>query len=392
MRILFWASLAAVLYTYLLYPALIFLLARLRPRPFYAAPTTPSVSAVLAVHNGIELLRRKIEHLLSLDYPNLREILIVSDGSTDGTAEYLASLSQPLIRPIVLPEHGGKGSALNAAIARAAGDIILFVDIRPELDSGTLTRMAQCFADPSVGCVAAELKLVDAGHDAVAAAVGGLYWRYEQSIRLWEAAFDSPVGVYGGCYAIRRELARPLPAGIILDDMFQPLSVIRQGYRSVLSADAYVFDQWPATARKEFQRKVRTMAGNFQLLRLAPWVLTPQNRLWLQLVSHKLLRLVIPYLLAALFASSIVLGRHSIFYLSFAVLEAAAFLTGLLGLKLQLPLIGRLAAACSAFLVLNAAAVAGLFQFLARGDALWKMWKPTAAPVQDRLGKTQAIG
>lgn len=386
MRVLFWLAFGGVVYTYAVYPLIIFLLAKARPRPCKEAALAPKVSVILAVHNGYELLPRKIDHLLNLAYPNLQEIVIVSDGSTDGTAEYLLALHHPLITPVILSQHGGKGNALNAGINYVTSEIVLFVDLRPELAPGTLQSMVNCFADPAVGCVAAELKLLDAGHDAVSAAVGGLYWQYEQAIRMWEAALDSPVGVYGGCYAVRRNLVRPLPSGIILDDMYQPLSVIRQGYRSVYCAGAYVFDQWPKTARREFDRKVRTMAGNFQLLRLAPWIVTPQNRVCFQLVSHKLLRLIVPYLLVVMLASSMVLGRHSAFYATLAALQAAALLLALVRLKFRIPLLDRLASASSALLVLNTAAVVGLFEFLSRGNALWKMWKPTAPPPQEQFG------
>ena len=122
-------------------------------------------------------------------------------------------------------------------------------------------------------------------------------------------SFASPVGVYGGFYAIRRELAVPQPAGMILDDMFQPLSIIRQGYRSVLDPRACVYDTWPKKIEDEFHRKVRTLAGNFQLFHLAPWTLTPRNPVFFQLFSHKVMRLVVPYLLVLLLVSTLALSR-----------------------------------------------------------------------------------
>jgi len=277
-KIVFWVSLLGILYTYVGYPVAMWMLARLRPRAWKTAPITPSVSIVLAVHNGIDLLQSKIEHLLGLDYPGIQEIVIVSDGSSDGTAELLGRQQHPLIKSIVLKEHSGKAVAVNAGMAEASAEVILFVDIRPEIAPGAIAELVCNFADPNVGCVAGELHLRPGDHDATSAAVGGLYWRYEQWIRKCEATFDSPVGVYGGFYAVRRELAVRQPAGMILDDMFQPLSIIRQGYRSVLDTNAYVYDRWPENVAGEFHRKVRTLAGNFQLVQLAPWILTLQNR------------------------------------------------------------------------------------------------------------------
>ncbi len=232
MKTVFWLSLAGILYAYLGYPVAIWLLGRLRPCPWKFAPITPSVSIVLAVHNGAGLLPRKIQHLLHLDYGNVKEIIVVSDGSNDGTAELLSSERHPLLKSIVLKEHSGKAVAVNAGVAQATGDVILFVDIRPEIARAAIQQLVGNFADPKVGCVAGELILRREGHDATSVAIGGLYWRYEQWIRKCESVVDSPVGVYGGFYAIRRELAVLQPPGMILDDMFQPLSIIRQGYRS----------------------------------------------------------------------------------------------------------------------------------------------------------------
>jgi cellulose synthase/poly-beta-1,6-N-acetylglucosamine synthase-like glycosyltransferase len=158
----------------------------------------------------------------------------------------------PLFKIIILKEHCGKAVAVNAGVAEATADVILFVDIRPEIAPGAIQQLVGNFADPKVGCVCGKLTLRQAGHDAASEAVGGFYWRYEQWLRTCEAAVDSPVGVYGGFYAIRRELAVRQPAGMILDDMFQPLSIIRQGYRSVLDPHANVYDTWPEKLRASF--------------------------------------------------------------------------------------------------------------------------------------------
>ena len=390
MKIVFWLSLAGGLYTYVGYPLLMWMLARLWPRPWQVAPITPSVSVVLAVHNGVLLLPHRIQHLIGLDYPNIREIIIVSDGSTDGTAELLARERHPRVRSIVLQEHGGKAVAVNAGVAEATADVILFVDIRPDIAPGGIQQLVSNFADRKVGCVAGNLKLRQEGHDAVSTAVGGLYWRYEQWIRTCEALSDSPVGVYGGFYAIRRNLAVRQPAGIILDDMFQPLSIIRQGYRSVIDQQAFVYDTWPKNLEGEFHRKIRTLAGNFQLFRLAPWTLTLQNRVLFQLVSHKIMRLIVPYFLVLMLVSAITLSAHSSLYAAFAALQIVFWVVAIVGLRYRIPGLHRVAAPAGALLVLNAAAVAGLYKFLFTRGPLWKIWnlsKP-AAPSSTSEGET----
>jgi glycosyltransferase involved in cell wall biosynthesis len=389
MSLIFWVSLAIILYTYAGYPLAIALLARLHPRPWVRAPwpvgTQPPISVIMAVHNGAAMLPAKLVHLLALDPELIHEIIVVSDGSTDTTPTLLKQASDPRLRAIILEQHGGKAVALNAGIAAATGEILLFVDIRPRVEPGALAALLSNFADPSVGCVAGELLLNTVGHDATASAVSGLYWRYEQWIRNCEAAWDSPVGVYGGFYAIRRSAASAAPDGIILDDMFQPLSVIRQGYRSVLDRSAFVIDTWPSQAAGEFQRKVRTLAGNFQLISNAPWLLTPKNRVLFQLVSHKLLRLVVPYFFVLLLVSSAVLGVHSLPFLLFAVAQAAFWLMAAIALKARIPVVHRIASPASALLVLNAAAVVGLHTFLFTSGPLWKIWFPTAAPADSHF-------
>ncbi len=384
MRLLFWLSLIGILYAYVGYPIAIWALARLRPQRWKVAPLTPSVSIVMAVHNAAALLAAKLDHLLGLDYPNLKEIFVVSDGSTDGTAELLARLQHPLLKPIVLREHAGKAFAVNAGLAQATADVVLFVDIRPEIGHGSIQRLMENFADPKVGCVAGELLLRQAGHDAASTAVGGFYWRYEQWIRKCESTFDSPVGVYGGFYAVRRALAVAQPAGMILDDIFQPLSIIRQGYRSVVDTHACVFDTWPENVADEFHRKVRTLAGNFQLLQLAPWTLTLQNRTLFQLVSHKLMRLLVPYLMVSLLVSTLMLSLASPVFAVLAAVQLLALAIALIGLRTRIPMLHHVVAPFSALLMLNAAAVVGLYKFLTTRGPLWKIWNSTPAqPASD---------
>lgn len=382
MKIVFWLSLLGISYTYLGYPLIMWVLARFRPRPWRVAPITPSVSFVLAVHNGVSLLPGQIRHLLELDYPNTREIILVSDGSTDGTGELLAAQRDTRLTIVVLEDHQGKAVAVNAGVAKATSDVIVFVDIRPQIAPGSIHRLVSNFADEKVGCVSGNLKLRQEGHDAASGAVGGFYWRYEQWIRTCEAVSDSPVGVYGGFYAIRRAAFVPQPAGIILDDMFQPLSIIRQGYRSVVDPLAYVYDTWPKESGAEFNRKVRTLAGNFQLFQLEPWTLTPQNRVLFQLVSHKVMRLIVPYLLILLLVSTSVLSTTSVSYAAFAAFQTLGWIIAAVSLRVEIPLINRAGAPASALLVLNAAAVVGLYKFLFTRGPLWKIWnsgKPVAS-------------
>jgi glycosyltransferase involved in cell wall biosynthesis len=384
MRLLFWISFLGILYTYVGYPFAMAILARLWKRPWLRAPweiekNQAPVTIVMAVHNGAAMLPAQLAHLLTLDPHLIQEVIVVSDGSNDATPAILTEMQGPRLKIILLPQQGGKAAALGYGIASATTEILLFVDIRPHIEPGALDALLANFADPKVGCVAGELLLHSEGHDAAASAVSGLYWRYEQWIRTCEAEVDSPTGVYGGFYAIRRALATAPPEGLILDDVFQPLTVIRKGYRSVIDRTAYVTDRWPSSSVGEFQRKVRTLAGNFQLIAGSPWMLTPANRVLFQFMSHKLLRLLVPYFFILLLITSICLANHSVIYFYFATLQLLCWSVAIVSLRWRLPLVHHLAGPASALLVLNAAAVVGLARFLFTRGPLWKIWHPTGA-------------
>ncbi|HLJ23534.1 MAG TPA: glycosyltransferase [Candidatus Acidoferrales bacterium] len=373
---IFWTAAALLLYTYAGYPLWIFLRALARPRPWRRAPVFPTVSVILVVHNGAGVLQAKIDHLLTLDYPPERlELIAVSDGSTDATAQILRR--NRLVHSIIFPKRVGKCAALNAGMRRASGEILVFEDIRPAHDSAALRSLVSNFADPQVGCAAGEVVLHEDGHEPSARAVGRLYWRYEQWIRRNESLLDSVTGVYGGFYAVRRKLAARLPDSAVLDDVLQPLAVIRQGYRAVVDVHARVQDVWPRRLRAEFQRKARTLAGNFQLLQLVPWSLTSENRLRFAFVSHKLLRLLGPALLVILAGASAELAARSRGYAALAAAQLLFYLAALCGARLRLPGITRLAAAARAFCMMNLAVVAGFYKFLATRGPLWSIWNPT---------------
>lgn len=373
---LFVVTATIIAYTYVGFPLWIYLQSLLYPRRWQRADICPTVSVIMAVRNGAPLLSEKIDHLLSLDYPKgLMEIIVASDGSHDGTNKILGKVTDPRFVPIICPEHRGKASAVNAAIRCATNDILVFVDIRPRLEADALRQLVSNFADPTVGCVTGELSLRIDHHDTGTRVVGGLYWRYEQWIRKCEALTGSTVGVYGGFYAVRRELATVLPEALILDDMYQPLSVVRKGWRSVLDESARVWDVWPRTSAGEFRRKVRTLAGNYQLVRIAPWLLGPDNPLLFQLASHKLLRLLVPFLLPLLFVLNCALHTRQPFS-ALLLGQAMFYQVAILGLISDIPMLRKVTGPAGAFVMLNAAAVVALFKYLFARGPLLNLWTP----------------
>lgn len=344
MRAVFWISVVTVLYVYVGYPVVLAVWARLRPRPLGAVgiQRLPRVTVIVAARNEGARLAARIENLLSLDYPAaLRQIIVVSDGSHDSTAGVLAQHRRE-VEAYFLPPVG-KASALNLGAAAATGDILVFADARQRFAPDALRRLVEPFADPVVGGVSGEL-MIDAdvpSSDGTESPVGegvGLYWRYEKWLRQQESRIGSTLGATGAIYALRRSEWRPLPAETLLDDVLAPMRVVLAGKRIVFNTEARAYDRSSADADTERRRKVRTLAGNFQLLRLEPALLVPfVNPVWLQFVSHKLGRLLVPYALGTLFVANCALAHVNLFYGLTLTLQVAFYLLAFHGAQLATP-------------------------------------------------------
>lgn len=350
-------------YTYAGYPLLMAVWAKLLPRRVSAQPGfQPKVSVCVVVYNGERYLERKLDSLRQLDYPpELLEFLVYSDGSSDGTealAQQLAE-AEPRLRAFSGAVRLGKPSGLNRLAAEATGDVLLMTDVRQPLSRGALRALLEPLSDPSIGCVSGSLVLVgDTGPSA--------YWRYEKAIRGFEARVGCMVGVSGSLYVIRRRDFRALPSDVLLDDMFVPLQTAGSRKRIVLSHDAEAYDEAYGD-EQEFGRKVRTLAGNYQLVAKLPWLLLPfKNPVWFQLVSHKLLRLLCPFALLGLLWAALSLALSP----ELSPLERALWQTlaagqlGFYALAACGVRAGRLGSLARTFLVLNAAAVVGLWRFV----------------------------
>jgi cellulose synthase/poly-beta-1,6-N-acetylglucosamine synthase-like glycosyltransferase len=362
----FWVSLLLLLYAYVGYPALIGAWALLRPRPAVRRVILPTVTIVVVAHNEAERIGARIDNLRSLDYPKeFLEILIVSDGSTDGTAERARAGEPAGMRVVAFAARRGKPAVLNEIVLRSRGDIVVLADARQRFDPGAVRALVALFADPEVGAVSGDLILTDDGRGTAVGQGVSAYRRYESFVRLCESRVGSTVGATGAIYAIRRDLFPPLPEDTILDDVLIPMRIARRGYRVLFEPAARAFDHAPASAREEFGRKARTLAGNFQLFFREKWLLNPLgNRLWLQTVSHKGLRLVGPVLLLAAFSSSLILIGRPGYRLALLVQVAfysSALLGGLLRGRGKVPPLFSLP---YTFCLVNGAALAGAFRFL----------------------------
>jgi cellulose synthase/poly-beta-1,6-N-acetylglucosamine synthase-like glycosyltransferase len=294
---LFLFSLAFCAYTLFGYPLLLGLMVRWRTRPVRKAAWPATVSVILPVYNGEPWIAAKLESILALNYPaELVEILIVSDGSTDATASIVGGFTgRAKIEFLAVPKRG-KAAALNAALCRATGEILFFTDVRQQLHADSLANLVACFADPEVGVASGEL-VIREGAGLEEASVG-LYWKYEKWIRKQQSRLDSVLGATGCIYAMRRQLASPLPEDTLNDDMYLPLAAFFRGARVILDDSALAYD-YPTPLASEFRRKVRTLAGVYQIVGFYPALLGPRNRMWIHFFSHKLARLLMPWAMLA---------------------------------------------------------------------------------------------
>jgi cellulose synthase/poly-beta-1,6-N-acetylglucosamine synthase-like glycosyltransferase len=369
-----WVGLITLLYAYVLYPLAVWALARRRPqspRAGAASPAAPAFSVVLAVHDEASRIGSRLDEIVALiaTTRSPAEVIVVANGCGDDTVALARAHPSPLVRVIELTENAGKAHALTCAFEAAKGELLVFADARQRWAADSLQRLLENFASPEVGAVSGEL-VIEAASGALAGV--GLYWRYEKWLRRNEGRLYSTVGVSGSICAVRRELFRPIPRGVLLDDLYWPLQVVMQGRRVVYDERALAHDRLPDRPTDEFRRKVRTLSGNFQLVAMLPQALLPwRNPIWVQFVSHKLLRLVIPWmLLAGFFASGLLEGRpYRTFFLAqllFYGLAASALAGGPASRW-------RLGTVAASFVVVNAAAWLAFWVWICgRSGGAWK--------------------
>lgn len=383
-RAVFWSSLAFILYTYVGYPLILWVWSTLkhdrsRPSPEIRdwagkRPTSKRVAIIIAACNEATVIAEKIQNVLSLDYPKDRmKVIVVSDGSTDGTDEVIRSFGGA-VRLIALKDRLGKAEALNRAVASTECEIVVLTDARQRLDAQAVRVLIERFRDNRIGAVSGRLVL-SAGPEGELREMG-LYWRYELFMRGREGRIGSVIGVTGALYAIRRRLWRSMPAGTILDDVFLPMSVVLSGYRVALEPAAVAYDWVSKDLGEEFVRKARSLAGNYQVLWHLPQILIPGlNPVWFQYGSHKIARLIVPFALIALFVSNLTITHG--FYGVFLMLQFVWYTLAAFGGIRPLRRVAELAMSGSATITaMNGAAIMGLIYFLSGKKDIWVRDQP----------------
>ncbi len=386
----FWVSTLLLAYVYVGYPGLVWTWASLRQRRARAArdgapaggaaapegvDASPLVTVLVIAHDEAANVAARIENLLAQEYPADRlEIVLASDGSSDATAERARAYEPAGVTVTAFETWRGKPAVLNDLVPKARGEIVVLADARQRFEPGTVRALVDALRDPGVGAVSGELCFAAGPGTPVGGGVG-VYWRYEKLIRRSESRIDSTIGATGAVYAIRRGLFERLPEDTILDDVLVPLRIARRGYRVLFEPRARAWDRAAETARQEFGRKTRTLAGNFQMFARERWLLHPRrNRLWWQTVSHKGLRLLGPVLHAGALGASLALAGsppyRALLLAQLGFYGAAA--AGALARR-RVPLLSAPYVLC----LLNAATVAGFLRF-ARGrqQATWDRGAP----------------
>lgn len=361
---------AGIAYVYLGYPLLIGLWARLRPRPLNLKnQPLPRLSLIVPCHNEAPSIAGRLRNVLEQEYPDDKiEVVVVDDGSTDGTAAAVQQGEVPGLRLLELPENLGKMEAINRAWTLTSGEIVVLTDATARFEPGALRELVQPFSDPEVGAVSGELILAEEKHPEQVRV--DAYWKMEKHIRRAESRVGSVIGATGAIWALRRNLFIPLSPDTILDDVLLPLEAVRRGYRLVFASSARARETLRTDPDLEFRRKVRTLAGNYQAFARAPWLFSPRYGLLLQVCSHKLGRLLIPFLLPPLFLACLLspppgpvaAGLQAFFYL----LAAAGWLAGRRGRS------PRILSIPFTFCLLNLAALkAAALYFLAPRRLRW---------------------
>lgn len=330
--LVFWTASGLLFLAYPGYPLLLLCIPRIRAEaPAASADMTTSVAVVLVVRNEATRIEARLRNLLDCG-AEIREIIVVCDGCSDPTAAVAKALGHPAIQVIEVLEPRGKPAGISIGVQAATADVIVLCDARQRFEPTTIPRLLRWFADPANGAVSGALE-IESSSSSSGRGVDA-YWRLEKLIRQLESDLDSSVGCTGAVYALRRSCFQPMPEDTLLDDVVEPMLIAAQGMRVRFDAAALAYDPQTLDGAREERRKVRTLAGNFQMLARYPgWMLPGGHRLWWQLILHKYLRLAGPVLLLLTWAASLAL-MPGLFFTLVASVHGAFALLAVMGLLL----------------------------------------------------------
>jgi cellulose synthase/poly-beta-1,6-N-acetylglucosamine synthase-like glycosyltransferase len=383
LKIFFWTSLFIVFYSYLGYGILLWVLVKLKkifrpPSGKGNSTFQPAVALVIAAYNEEDYIEEKIENSLQLNYPKeLLELIFVTDGSTDRTPEIISRY--PSIKLLHQPERKGKSAAMNRSIEHIHASIIVFCDANTSLNKDCIKEIVKHYADPKVGGVAGEKRIIEKNINTAAASGEGFYWRYESFLKKLDSDLHSTVGAAGELFSVRKQLFEPAPEGTIIEDLVQSLKVCTKGYVLRYEPNAYAAEAPSASIEEEMKRKVRICAGAFQAMILLKEIFNVFKYpvLSFQFISHRVLRWTIcPIALIVILLSNalIVYMGAPAFYLYMLILQCGFYVMAIAGWMLANRRIQvKIFHVAFYFLFMNIAVVLGFRRFLRnKQSVLWE--------------------
>ena len=335
LEIIFWSALGLIVYAYLLFPLLTFVRGRFWRTPYHTAEITPKVSLIIAAYNEAQSIGAKLDNVLALNYPRKKlEVIVASDGSNDGTDEIVRGYAAQGIRLLSLPRRG-KAPALNAAVAAATGDILVFSDANSMYAPNAIRALARPFADPAVGGVAGNQVYLKETNGPATEGGEQSYWNFDRKLKQSQSQAGNAISATGAIYAIRRKLFEPVPGGVT-DDFTISTGVITQGYRLVFAPDAIAYEPVAGSGHGEFGRKVRITTRGLRAVILRRELLNPWRYGFyaLQIFSHKVVRRLVVLPLLILLLVTPFLWTHGWVYQAALLAQVVVYGCGLLGLVL----------------------------------------------------------
>ncbi|CAN5305611.1 glycosyltransferase family 2 protein [soil metagenome] len=375
-QIIFWISVATLFYVYVGYPLLVWMIGEIFPLEIRKDDFAPFVTILITAYNEEKAIRAKLENTLQIDYPKERlEILVASDGSTDKTDEIVREFADKGVKLFRQEGRMGKTFTQNKAVEQSKGEIILFSDATTNYEKDVLQIILPNFADEKIGCVAGRLVYVDESKSGVGTGARK-YWNYETFLKKSESRACSLIGASGCLYAVRKSAYQPMYAEACSDFLICTV-VFRQGLRSVYEPNAVCTEETNRHTKKEFQMRVRVISQTFTDLWRNREMLNPFRSGFyaVELISHKLLRYAVPFLLLLILLSSAIAAFHSNLFAGFFVLQALfyamAFVAWMAEKSGKSP--GILAIPLY-FVLTNLASTIGFYKFLS-GER-YAQWEP----------------
>ena len=342
MIILFWTSLIILCYTYIGYGLVIGCLAKLRKTHALCDKTShnaslPSVSVLIPAYNEADIIEKKIRNTLDVNYPkNKLSVWVISDGSTDETPDIVSRYDE--IQLLHQDGRGGKIGAVNRAMSFITSDITISTDANTMVNEAAILNLVRHFQNPEVAAVSGEKRIRTQQKDQAAASGEGLYWRYESTLKRWDAAVNTLVGAAGELIAYRTKLFTPIPENTIIEDFYMTMKFCEKGFRVAYEPDAYAEEEPSASVKEELKRKIRICAGGIQAILALPGLLNVfQHRLLtLQYLSHRVFRWTLaPIALLTLLCSSLILASQGPLFMTAAVLQILFYTAAIAGFYLK---------------------------------------------------------